>query len=208
MGNTEELKDMIEKLSQFPHKQRKQNYQGYFIGSEYVPGSRDTLSRMKLMNIPENMERLSVLDIGCNLGSIAMECYRRGARKITGIDSEKDYIDCAKALAIHNGYSINFHVMNIMNIYESSKNISSHYKGPIDIIFMLSIYKHVKESMFLLLDKIEWKTAYVESHNAPELLETQHVKEMLDHMHKRNWNVEHIGTDYTRSPRIIFKVTK
>ena len=54
--NVEELKDMIARLSQFPPKQRKKQYQSYFLDGEYVAGSRDTLSRMDIMGIPEKMD--------------------------------------------------------------------------------------------------------------------------------------------------------
>jgi len=208
MENVEELKEMIEKLSQFPHKQRKINYQSYFLNGEYIPGSRDTLSRMDVMKIPEDMSGLSVLDLGCNLGAICCESYRRGARKITGTDNEKDYIDCARALARHNGYSINYIVSDMMDTKTSSDYINSYYKEPIDIIFALSLYKHVKGKLFELLNKLSWKVAYVESNNSPEGIKTKHVMEMIEFMDQYNMKYEIIGKDTTRSPRIIFKVTK
>lgn len=204
----EELKEKISRLSQFPHGLRKQNYQSYFLNGKYIKGSRDTLKRMDVMKIPKDMTDKSILDLGCNLGSICCESYRRGAKKITGVDNEKDYIECARALALHNGYNINYMVMDMMDIRTSSLYLNDYYKEPIDIIFALSLYKHVKGALFQLLDKLQWKVAYVESNNSPDGLETLHVKEMIQYMdqYKMKWEV--IGKDNTRSPRIIFKAKK
>ena len=211
--SVEELKDMIARLSQFPHGQRKQNYQSYFLENEYVAGSRDTLSRMEIMQIPKEMDGLSVLDLGCNLGAVCCEAYRRGARKITGIDNEADYIECARALARHNGYSINYLVLDMMDITRTSGYLNSYYKdGPIDVIFALSLYKHVKGKLFELLDNLNFKVAIVESNNTGSTgstgMETPHVQEMVKYMEQYNMKWKVIGKDITRSPRIIFKVTK
>jgi len=206
-----ELKEKIAKLSQFPHKQRKENYQSYYLDGEEVGGSRNTLERMELMKIPENMENITVLDLGCNLGSICCESWKRGARLIMGLDYEKDYIECARDLARHNGYSINYMVKDLTKIEEISIYINSFFtstKRPINTIFALSLYKHVKGALFDVLDRLSWHNCIIESNNAPDGLETPHVKEIIQHIEKRNWKWEHIGTDSTRSPREILQVSK
>jgi hypothetical protein len=207
----ERLKKKIVELTQFPHKERKENYQSYYIDGEEIGGARNTVERMGLMNIPENMEDMTILDIGCNLGSICCESWKRGARMIMGLDYEEDYIDCARDLARHNGYNINYMVKDMTKVDDISIYIKSFYEStqrPINIIFALSLYKHIKGKLFEVLDRLSWHACIIESNNAPKGLETPHVKEIIKFIEDRDWKWEHIGTDITRSPREIFKVTK
>jgi len=204
-----DLKDKIAKLTQFPWKSRVMNYQSYYLNGEEVPGSRNTMERMELMKIPLDMFGMSVLDLGCNLGEIANECYRIGALPVMGLDYEKDYIECAKELAIQNKYNINYVQTDLTNVKESIDIINSFFgEKPIDIIFALSLYKHIKGIMFEVLDGLNFVQCVVESNNSPQGLQTPHVIEIIKHIEDRKWEWEHIGTDITRSPRIIFKVTK
>jgi hypothetical protein len=207
----EQLKKKIVELTQFPHKKRKENYQSYYIDGEEIGGARNTVERMELMNIPENMKDLTILDLGTNLGSICCESWKRGARMIMGLDYEKDYIECARDLARHNGYNINYMVKDMTKVNDISIYIKSFFeptKRPINIIFALSLYKHIKGMLFEVLDRLSWHTCIIESNNAPQGLETPHVKEIIKHIEDKNWKWEHIGTDSTRSPREIFKVSK
>jgi len=207
----EELKKKIKKLSQFPHKERKENYQSYYIDGEEVVGARNTMERMKLMGIGKDMTDVTVLDLGCNLGAIACESWKRGARWIMGLDYEADYIECARDLARHNGYNINYMVKDLTKVDDTVIYIKSFFsktKRPINIIFALSLYKHIKEKMFEVLDQLKWDACFIESNNAPQGEETPHVKEILAHIDKRGWKRNLQGVDNTRSPRCIWKITK
>ena len=206
--NKQELKKMIAKLSQFPHMERKENYQSYYLDGKEIKGSRDTLERMILMNIPKDLEGSSILDIGCNLGSICCECYKRSAGRIIGLDYEKDYIDCAIELNKYNDYDIDYYVKDLTKTKDCASFINSEFDTTIGTIFALSLYKHVKGKLFGLLDKLSFEVCIIESNNAPDGLQTQHVREIIQYIEKRNWKWKHIGTDNTRSPRMIFEVTK
>jgi 2-polyprenyl-3-methyl-5-hydroxy-6-metoxy-1,4-benzoquinol methylase len=203
----EELKNKISNLAQFPHKERKQNYQTYYLDGKYIDGTRKTLYRFDKMNIEENMTGKSVLDLGCQLGSMVTETYLRGARKVTGLEYQPEYVECARDLARFNGMQINYMIKDLTNTKDCISYINSYYSEPIDVVFALSIWKHVKTSMFDVLNGIKWKTCYIESHNTGMSgLETQHVKEMLSHMN--NWKCEYIGQTEDRSPRCVWKCKK
>jgi predicted RNA methylase len=205
----EELKKKIEKLTQFPHKERKHNYQSYFIDDEEVSGSRDTQTRMNEMGIQEDLTGKAILDLGCNLGSICCECWKRGARLVMGLDNETDYIDCARDLARYNGFNINYMVKDITNVDDITRYINGFFGSKsIDIVFALSLYKHVKEKMFEVLDRIKWQEIIIESNNAPKGEETLHCKEIIDQINKRGWKRVLLGYDKTRSKRCIWKVTR
>lgn len=189
--------------------ERKSNYQSYYIGDEQIKGARDTSVRMDIMNIPRDLTDKSVLDLGCNLGEIANECYRRGASNVMGLDYQEDYIECAIDLAEYNGYNIEYACKDLTKIDDSVSYINTFFDGkPIDYVFALSLYKHIKVKMFEVLDGINWIKCIIESNNAPNGLQTGHVQEMIDHINKRQWKWEHIGTDRTRSPREIIGVSK
>ena len=164
------------------------------------------------MGIPMDLKERSILDLGCNLGSICCESYKRNGRWILGLDNEADYIECANDLARHNGYNITYMVKDLTDTENTAIYINSFFgEAPgknIGTIFALSLYKHIKGKLFDLLDRLTFIECIIESNNAPSGLETAHVKEMLGHIKSRKWKWEHIGTDETRNPRMIFRVTK
>lgn len=204
-----ELKKKIQDLTQFPHMQRKQNYQTYFLHGKYHTGSRNTQERFDVMQIESDLTNKTVVDLGCNLGSVCTETYLRGARKITGIDYEQDYVDCARDLARANRFSINFVQMDLKKTAEAIRYFNEYYVQPIDILFMLSVYKHIKGATWELLKGIDWKVCYLESHNAPDVFECGHVKDMvagMEGLHLKE--VEYFGQTHDRSPRCIWKLQK
>ena len=208
MSEKEELKEKISELTQFPYKERKENYQSYYIDGTEVDGARDTLKRMELMVMNEDMTNLNILDLGCNLGSICCESWKRGARLIMGLDYEKDYIDCARDLARHNGYNINYMVKDLTKINDTTIYVKSFFDRSIDIVFALSLYKHIKGTLFDVLNRLSWHMCIIESNNAPEGEDTPHCQEIINHIKKLGWKYELMGVDTTRSKRCVWKVTK
>jgi SAM-dependent methyltransferase len=203
----ETLKKTVQELGQFPHKSRKSNYQSYLLNGEYVEGSRNTLYRMKQMGILENLKGKTVLDLGCCHGAMSLECYNRGARKVSGLDHEKDYIFAARSLARANGFQINFLLFNLTDIDGLRVFCKDYYSQPIDIVFALSLYKHIPEYFEAVLRNIRWKVCYAESNNAPDDLETGHVKDMNAVFADLGCKVEQIGKTTDRSPRILWRLT-
>ena len=204
----EKIVEKIKMMSQFPHKERKQNYQSYYLDGKYQEGTRQTLYRFDQLGIGKDLSGKTALDLGCNLGAVCCEAYLRGARQIAGVDYEKDYIDCARDLARANGFQINYLQMDLMKIRVCAEYLNAYYANPIDIVFALSLYKHIKEAMWRLLEAISWKVCYIESHNAPEGLETGHVKEMTEYLDRqKDWRTEYLGQTDDRSPRCVWKVT-
>lgn len=198
--NAKKLKSDINALTQFPHKQRKENYQTYFMDGKYQTGSRDTLYRFNTMGIEKDLSGKSVVDFGCNLGSIAMECYNRGARPVIGFDYETDYINCARDLAKHNG-------MNISCVEFDMKTETPKFDRAIDIVFALSLYKHVKQDLFRILKSFDWKTCYIES-NASVDRNTQHAKEIETGIKNTGWKYEFVGMTEDRSPRCVWRIER
>lgn len=205
----ESIESLVRTLTQFPYKERKKNYQTYLLDGEYQDGSRDTLYRFETMGLPSRMDGKSVLDIGCCMGAMCFEAYDRGARKVTGIDHERDYIRVAREVSKYNKFQINFQVGDIFSGKSLSDYINSYYQEPIDVVFALSLYKHVKESMFSLLKNIKWKTCYIESNNAAKLRGTPHVREMESFMYgEPSWTISYLGETNDRSPRCLWRLDR
>lgn len=207
--DTEALQGKIRRLSQFPHKERKENYQSYVLRGREIDGTRKTPYRFDQMGIPQDLTGQSVVDLGCNLGAICCEAYRRGARQITGVDYEADYVECARDLARANGYAINYLRMDLTRPADAAKYFNAYYGRPVDIVFALSLYKHVRQSLWRLLEGMRWNVCYLESHNAPQGLETDHVKEMLAYLKGAVFmKTEYLGLTEDRSPRCVWKLTR
>jgi SAM-dependent methyltransferase len=177
---------------------------------EYQEGSRDTIQRLKLMGLDKNdFFGATVLDIGCNLGSICIEADIHGAKYVAGIDYEQDYIDCARDLAKHNDCKINFTVGDLTDTEQTIKYIERIFPMEIDILFALSVYKHIGNCLWIILDRIDWKVAYIESHNAPDGEETDHVKQMIIGMDSlEGVKREFVCQTNDRSPRLVWRLTR
>jgi len=207
--DVKKLEKRILDLCQFPYGRRKHNYQSYLLGEVYIEGSRDTLYRFKQMEIEEDLSGKTVLDLGSQLGAMCLEAYKRGARWITGLESEMDYVNCARDLVRANGFQINYIKKDLSKDTKTSIGyINTYYKNPVDIIFALSMYKHIGDSLWDLLRGISWKTCYVESNNAPDGMKTEHVHKMVEGMSGLDCEFELIGKTEDRSPRMIWRLKR
>ena len=122
---------------------------------------------------------------------------------------QPEFIDCARDLSRINGEYVNFQIMDLTKTAEVSSYINKYYSDGLDIVFALSLYKHIKFSLFELLKNIKFNTLYLESHNTgSEGINCGHVQEMVQYMKALNWKYDYIGTTTDRSPRIVWKVTR
>jgi len=198
------IKRKVQELGQFPYKERSQPYQSYWLGDKYIKGSRDVRYRFDKMLLPENMRGTTILDLGCNIGSVCQESYRRGARKIVGMDSEKAYIDCARDIARYNGHQINFVVTDLAVDPEKLVDyVNTYFKEPIGAVFALALYKHIGDNLWEILDNIRFKTLYVESSSCKDET-TPHVVE-VDQQLKRRYSTDFLGFTEDRSKRAIWR---
>lgn len=205
----DEVSQEADKEGQFPVKRRRQKYQSYYSDGKYIEGSRDTLYRMDQLQIEKDLNAKTVLDLGCCHGAIAVESFKRGARKVTGLEYESAYVNVARRIARLNGFAINFLQFNLTDIEGLKTFVNSYYKEPVDIVFALSLYKHIPEHFEKMINAFPWRMAYVESNNAPDGLNTGHASELNRIVHAiPKSKVDIIGSTEDRSPRIIWRVTR
>jgi SAM-dependent methyltransferase len=193
----------VKSVGQFPPKQRKSNYQSYYLKGKYVTGSRDTLNRMSVMKIPDNVAGLTVIDLGSQLGSMCFELYRRGAVKIVGVDSDIEYVKIARRIARANGMPINFIQMDLKDTGTLSSFCKQYYGGKIDVVLALSLYKHIGTKLFDAIGAIKWGECLVESNSCPDARRSEQAKEIEKGVGNIS-DVKYLGETTDRSTRCVW----
>lgn len=200
----------VKELGQFPFRQRKKPYQKYYLTGHWVDGTRRTLYRFDQMGIEKDLGNKTLVDLGCCYGAMATEAYLRGARKITGFDNQKEYIDCARMIARKNGHWINYLHRDFENQNVETEIWNYYGKEAVDIVFALSLYKHIHGRLFTLLDGFDWKVAYIESNNAPDGFDSvscQNIEHGIMTMETAVDEIERLGMTEDRSPRCLWRIT-
>jgi len=142
------------------------------IGS--VKGFRNTDYRCEFMNLPNDFEGKSVLDIGCNLGAMCIAVKQRGAGRVVGIDKATSLVETASDIFNRHGYDISLisYDMNKQGFEPLLKIIGEE---KFDYIFALSIYHHVnnKKVLWDIINNYCSGTCWFEGHkrNSREELE-------------------------------------
>jgi 2-polyprenyl-3-methyl-5-hydroxy-6-metoxy-1,4-benzoquinol methylase len=192
---------------QFPPKERSQAYQTYYMRDlGWQPGSRDTIYRFNKMKVSQNLKDKSILDLGSQLGSMSTETFLRGARNIVGVEYDTNFLACARDLARYNSFPLNFIEGNLMETDKTLKLIKKCFSRPVDVVFALSLTKHIKpEILQNLLARFAWRECYVEGHNCNGNLDTPHCKDIINKIIK-NWRHEFLGFTEDRSIRPVWRL--
>lgn len=117
----------------------------------FTPGKRSyehLTSKLRMMQLPQDLSGRSVLDIGCNEGFYAIEASVRGAARVLGIDNEQRK-DVAKKFSLVKEaleHKAEFRFMDVCDL-------DSEAIGSFDIVFFLSVMHHLRYPT-LALDKV------------------------------------------------------
>lgn len=116
-------------MSELPRNSWFVDYQQ--IPSKGITTGRDPAVRVRLF-VPEDFRSASVLDLGCNLGSLSFASIAFGARSVIGVDFDRDVI--AKARSLVTTESISFSVEDI--------DSPAFWRSidPVDTVLFLSIF--------------------------------------------------------------------
>lgn len=92
--------------------------------------------------LPPRLDGLSVLDIGCNAGFHALECKRRGAARVLGIDADARYLSQARFAANTLELEIEYRQMSVYALTELREQF--------DYVFFLGVFYHLRYPLFAL----------------------------------------------------------
>ena len=93
--------------------------------------------------LPQDLKGKSVLDVGCNAGFYALEAKRRGARRVLGVDGQRQHV--RQAVFVRNVLGLDVEYRR-MNVYElTRRNI-----GEFDITLALGLIYHLKHLILAL----------------------------------------------------------
>jgi tRNA (mo5U34)-methyltransferase len=92
--------------------------------------------------LPERMEGLSILDIGCNAAFHALECKRRGASQVLGIDADARYLAQARLAAEVLKLDIDLRQMSVYALGELDQQF--------DYVLFMGLFYHLRYPLYAL----------------------------------------------------------
>lgn len=89
--------------------------------------------------IPKDLTGLTVLDVGCNAGFYSIQMKQRGARRVVGIDHDKDYLAQARFAAEVLGLDIAFEQLSVYQVRELREQF--------DVVLFLGVFYHLRHPL-------------------------------------------------------------
>ena len=137
---TEGLEKRIEELGPWFHNLNLNGVQtapGHFLGD--YPAVKFASFRSAL---PEDMNGMTVLDIGCNAGFYSMEMKRRGAARVLGIDTDERYLRQARFAAEVEGSDVEFRRLGVWDIAQLNEKF--------DLVIFMGVFYHLRHPLLAL----------------------------------------------------------
>jgi len=132
--------------------------------------------------LPERLDGLTVLDIGCNGGFYSIEMKRRGADRVVAIDHDPSYLNQARFAAEVSGMEIEFHDLSVFDVAQLGESF--------DVVLFLGVFYHLRHPL-LALDLIH-------EHVARDRL-------IFQSMQRGSREVETVAADYPFKEKTIFE---
>jgi tRNA (mo5U34)-methyltransferase len=136
----EQIRTQIEKLGPWFHNL---DLQGVPTAPEHFLGDYPAVKwRRFSAALPQDLHGKSVLDIGCNAGFYSIEMKRRGAARVLGVDSDRDYLRQARFAAEVNGLEIEFRELSVYDIGALGETF--------DIVIFMGVLYHLRHPLLAL----------------------------------------------------------
>lgn len=119
-----------------------------------TPGKFDSRDRLKLLDLSELMGK-TVLDVGCNSGMYCLECKKKHASRVVGIELRDNRVEQARTLAEIMGLNVEIKKMDLFQAKEL---------GEFDIVLCFAVLTEVTNVIdaLLLLKDITREVLYLE----------------------------------------------
>jgi SAM-dependent methyltransferase len=138
-----------------------------------------------------------VIDFGCNLGQTCLKAYQAGAKRVVGIDSQKDTIKLAREIADILKTNIEFYVVDFNHRYYKQKILELLRGDRVDISFFLSMYrtKELKDrdGLFNFIISLTGEVIFFEGHADPGTDTERYYSEVF-----RNFPINYKFLGYTQ----------
>jgi tRNA (mo5U34)-methyltransferase len=92
--------------------------------------------------VPDSLEGMTVLDIGCNAGFYAMEMKRRGAARVLGLDSRDEYLAQAKFASEVCALDVEFRNMSVYDVGRLNEKF--------DLVIFMGVLYHLRHPLLAL----------------------------------------------------------
>jgi tRNA (mo5U34)-methyltransferase len=93
--------------------------------------------------LPADLSGITLLDVGCNAGFYALEAKRRGAKRVLGVDGQRQHVRQGLFVRKVLGLEVEF---RRLNVYELSPRVV----GQFDITLALGLLYHLKHPILAL----------------------------------------------------------
>ncbi|MBA7620746.1 tRNA U34 carboxymethyltransferase [subsurface metagenome] len=149
----EEIRRDRERLKSWITKQSW--YQTIELSNGLVtPGNLDTRPRIEFLEGIDFRDQ-TVLDIGCNSGQFCMYAKKQGARRVMGIDINRERLEQARKLADVEGLEIEYYEKGLFDIADLE---------PFDVVFCFAVLTEISDFFGALevLKQLTKGQAYIE----------------------------------------------
>jgi tRNA (mo5U34)-methyltransferase len=139
--NVDELREQLTKILWF-HQIN--------LGSGVItPGLDDSAGKLQRIQIPENLDGMSVLDIGAWNGFFSFEAERRGASRVLATDS---FVWRSEVLKGKEGFSLAREVLNskVEDMEIDVMELSPEKIGSWDLVLCLGVLYHLRHPLLAL----------------------------------------------------------
>jgi tRNA (mo5U34)-methyltransferase len=115
-------------------------------GAFTTPGTEDTQTEWRRLQIPESLTGRRVLDVGCSDGFYSFECERRGA-EVVAIDDESSLMTNT-----YNGFQIAHDALgsNVSYAVKDVHTLDPASDGTFDLVLFINVLYHLKNPMLAL----------------------------------------------------------
>lgn len=97
--------------------------------------------------LPERMDGLTVLDVGCNAGFHALECKRRGARRVVGVDVSAQYLEQARFASEVLELEVEWRQLSV---YDLGSLLAAEPASRFDYVFFMGLFYHLRYPLYAL----------------------------------------------------------
>ena len=109
-----------------------------------TPGSQDTNLQLSRIDLPQDLNEKTVLDIGCSDGFFSFECERRGAKRVLAVDDFSSvFVDTPE------GFFVAHKALNSKVEFRQADllDLSPDTIGRFDIVLFLGVLYHLRHPL-------------------------------------------------------------